>query len=43
MPQGAWIIFADGTGELLRDHAAEIVSVARVGVPERTGKAAKAA
>ena len=42
-PQGDWIIFADGTGELLRDRAIEVVSIARAGVPERTGKTAKAA
>jgi hypothetical protein len=34
-PQGEWLVFLDGTGELLRVRAEEVKSVARDGVPER--------
>jgi hypothetical protein len=33
--QGDWLVFSDGSGELLRVRAEDVESVIREGVPER--------
>jgi len=35
---GDWLVFTDGSGEVLRVRAAEVDSVGRPGIPERTGR-----
>lgn len=42
-PQGDWLVFTDGSGEVLRVHSAEVQSVRRDGVPDRQKRAPKTA
>jgi hypothetical protein len=41
--QGEWLVFADGSGEIMRVRAEGVVSVTREGTPEPTKSAPKVA
>jgi hypothetical protein len=41
--EGDWLIFHDGTGELNRVRAAEVVCVNRVDLPKRISQSSKVA
>lgn len=43
VPQGEWLVFADGSGEIMRIRAEEVVSVSRKGTPEPTKRAPRTA